>query len=50
MLQERKRKNLTEREKALNSAFESVKKYLNEIMLNPKVVKISVIRKYIKSH
>ena len=50
MLQKRKRKNLTEREKTLNSAFESVEKYLNEIMLNQKVTKISVIRKYIKSH
>lgn len=26
------------------------KKYLNEILLNQKVTKISVIRKYIKSH
>ena len=41
----RKRKNLTEREKLLNSAFESVEKYLDKIMLNRKVVKFSVIIK-----
>ena len=38
-------KTLTEQEKALNSAFESVEKDLNELILNPKVVKFSVITK-----
>ena len=32
-------------EKALNSAFESVEKDLNELILNPKVAKFSVITK-----
>ena len=40
-----KEKNLTEQEKALNSTFELVKRYLNELKLNPKVVKFSVITK-----
>ena len=40
-----KEKNLTEQEKALNSASELVKRYLNELKLNPKVVKFSVITK-----
>ena len=38
-------KTLKEQEKALNSAFESVEKDLNELILNPKVVKFSVITK-----
>ena len=44
----KKKKSLTEKEKDLNSVFESVEKYLNELMLNPKVVKISVIIKLYK--
>ena len=44
----KKKKNLTEQEKDLNSVFESVEKYLNELMLNLKVVKFSVIIKLYK--
>ena len=45
MLQKRKRKNLTEQEKSLNCEFESVDKYFNEIILNPKIVKFSLTTK-----
>ena len=44
----KKKKSLTVQEKDLNSVFESVEKYLNELMLNLKVVKFSVIIKLYK--